>query len=160
VTRSLGPELPETLLARLIRTPRGADLELAVVLATVDPFGWPHPALLSYAELSALDPLRLRLVLHDGSRSSRHLRDGGRATLVFADGQLTFYVKVEATPLPPSADGPGLARFELVVHDVLADRAEGEEAGATLTGGLTIAWPWGPAEGSERAIRLRRILLA
>ena len=138
-----------------------------VVLATVDPFGWPHPALISYAELLALDPARLRLALHAGSRSTRHLRDSARATLVFADPFLTLYVKVEATALPelPRAIAPGatppeieVARFELHVRDVLEDRAEGEEAGARLTGGITVEWPGGLEAAVRRHVRLRDVL--
>ena len=96
-------------------TGRQAPLDVAIVLATVDPYGWPHPALVSYAEVLALDPVRLRLGLHAGSRSSRHLRESGRATLVFADGELCCYVKVEglaardaerARPRPVRAGGP------------------------------------------------------
>ena len=38
-----------------------APSDLAIVLATLDPYGWPHPALVSYAEILALDAARLRL---------------------------------------------------------------------------------------------------
>jgi hypothetical protein len=157
VSRSLGAELPEALLDRLLAA-GGAHADGVVVLATVDAFGWPHPALVSYAELLALDPRRLRLALHRGSRSARQLAEAGRATLVFADPGLCLYVKGEAVPLPPAAAVPALARFELVVRDVLADRAEGGEAGARLTTGLTVAWPGAPAETAARHARLRRAL--
>ena len=72
----------------------------AILLATIDPYGWAHPALVSYAEIVAFDAARLRLALHVGSRSSRHLRESGRATLVFADAELCLYVKAEALVLP------------------------------------------------------------
>jgi hypothetical protein len=140
-------------------TPAGAaPLDAAILLATVDPYGWAHPALVSYAEVIALDAARLRLGLHAGSRSSRHLRESGRATLVFADGELCLYVKVEALALPGAPGAPDLARFELVVRDVLEDRAEGGEAGARLAGGLTIAWPGDPQGVAERHARLRAAL--
>ena len=106
--------------------------DTAIVLATIDPYGWAHPALLSYAEVLALDAARLRLGLHAGSRSARHLRESGRGTLVFADAELCLYVKVEALALPAALDAPELARFELIVREVLEDRTEGEEAGARL----------------------------
>ena len=130
-----------------------------IVLATVDPYGWPHPALVSYAEVLALDPGRLRLGLHEGSRSSRHLRESGRATLVFADAELCCYVKVEALALPATLGAPGLARFELVVRDVLEDRAAGEEAGARLAGGLTIDWAGSLEAVARRGARVRAALL-
>ena len=137
-----------------------APPDLAIVLATVDPYGWPHPALLSYAEILAFDATRLRLGLHAGSRSSRHLKESGRATLVFADAELCLYVKVESHPLAAAPGAPELARFELVVRDVLEDQAEGEEAGARLSGGLTIAWPGEPEAGAERSARVRAALRA
>ena len=128
------------------------------MLASVDPYGWPHPALLSDAEVIALDATRLRLGLHPESRSVRHLRDSGRATLVFADAA-TLYVKAEALALPGAPGHPELARFELVVQDVLEDRSEGAEAGARLKGGLEIEWPAG-LDPVARRRRLREALLA
>jgi hypothetical protein len=135
-----------------------APLDAAIVLATIDSYGWAHPALLSYAEVLALDAARLRLGLHAGSRSTRHLRESGRATLAFADAELCLYVKVEALALPAAPDAPDLARFELVVRDVLEDRAEGEEAGARLSSGLTIAWPGDPRDVMDRYRGIRAAL--
>jgi hypothetical protein len=158
VSRSLGPALPDRLLARLTAPVVAAPLDAAILLATVDPYGWTHPALVSYAEVVALDAVRLRLALHTGSRSSRHLRESGRATLVFADAELCIYVKGEAVTLPGAHAAPDLARFELLVRDVLEDRAEGGEAGARLSSGLTIAWPGDPREAAGRFARIRAAL--
>jgi pyridoxamine 5'-phosphate oxidase-like protein len=158
VTRSLGPAVPDRLLSRLIGPVASAPTDLAIVLATADPYGWPHPALLSYAEILALDTARLRVGLHADSRSSRHLKESGRATLVFADSELCLYVKVEALPLPAAAAAPEIARFELVVRDVLEDRAEGEEAGARLSSGLVIAWPWDAQATADHQARVRSAL--
>lgn len=158
MSRSLGSHLPDALLARLIAPPPAATLGQAVVLVTVDPFGRPHPALVSYAELLALDPARVRLALHVGTRSSTHLQESGRATLVFADAELILYVKADATALAPAPGHPGLARFELHVRDVLEDRAEGAEAGARLTGGITFAWPGSREAWAAHAARLRELL--
>jgi len=134
--------------------------DVAIVLATIDPYGWAHPALVSYSEVLALDAARLRLALHAGSRSSRHLRESGRATLIFADAEVCLYVKVEALSLPEAPGVPDLSRFELVMRDVLEDRAEGDEAGARLTSGLGIGWPGGPQAAVARRTRLRGVLLA
>jgi hypothetical protein len=160
VSRSLGPELPESLLTRLLAASPDARYGEVVVLVTVDPFGRPHPALVSYAELIALDSARLRLGLHAGTRSATHIRESGRATLLFADAELAFYVKTDAAPLPAAPGHPGLVRFELVVKDVLADRAEGAEAGAFLTGGVTFAWPGGPGGWARHWTRVREALRA
>jgi hypothetical protein len=158
VARSLGPAVPDRLLSRLMGPLASAPPDQAIVLATLDPFGWPHPALLSYGEVIALDASRLRLGLHADSRSGRHLRESGRATLVFADAELCLYVKAEALPLPARRDAPALARFELIVRDVLEDRAEGEETGARLASGLAIAWPEDARAIASRQARARAAL--
>jgi hypothetical protein len=132
----------------------------ALVLVTLDPFGRPHPALVSHAELLALDTGRIRLALHAGTRSATHLAESGRGTLIVADAELNLYVKADATALAPAPGHPALARFELQVRDVLADRAEGEEAGSFLTGGITFAWPGGPDAWARHAARLRAALEA
>ena len=160
MSRSLGPHLPEILLARLIASDPADRLGQAIVLVTVDPYGRPHPALVSYAELLALDPGRIRLALHAGTRSVTHLADSGRATLVFADAELNLYVKADAVALPAAAGHPGLARFELHVRDVLADRAEGEEAGSLLTAGISFAWSGGPEAWARHWARVREALRA
>jgi hypothetical protein len=159
VTRSLGSALPDLLLSRLTVPPDAAPLDAAIVVVTVDPYGWAHPALVSYAEVVALDAARLRLALHAGSRSSRHLRESGRVTLVFADADFCLYVKGEALALPDAPGAPDLARFELLVCDVLEDRAEGDEAGACLATGLTVTWRDGAHAATARRVRIRAALL-
>ena len=158
MSRSLGPHLPDPLFTRLVAPDRADRLGHVVVLTTVDPYGWPHPALISYAELLALDSSRVRLALYAESRSTRHLREAGRVTLVFADAELSLYVKAEAVALPPAPEHPRWARFELAVKDVLEDHAEGEEAGARLSGGITVDWPGGVEEAVRRHARLRAAL--
>ncbi len=160
MSRSLGPQLPDRLLARLMAPDPAERPGESVVLVTVDPYGRPHPALVSYAELLALDPTRIRLALHAGTRTATHLRESGRATLVFADAELVLYVEADAVALAPAPGHPALSRFELQVRDVLEDRAEGEEAGAFLTGGITFAWPGGPEAWARHARQVRRALEA
>jgi hypothetical protein len=160
MSRSLGPHLPDALLARLMAPDPASRPGEALVLVTLDPYGRPHPALVSYAELLALDTARLRLGLHGGTRSATHLAESGRATLVVADAELNLYVKADATALAAAPGHPALARFELQVRDVLADRAEGDEAGSFLTGGITFAWPGGPDVWARHAARVRAALEA
>jgi hypothetical protein len=158
VTRSLGASLPDALLARLMAPDPAERPGEAIVLVTLDPYGRPHPGLLSYAELLALDPARLRLALHAGTRATTHLRESGRATLVVADAELLLYVKTDAVPIGLAPSHPRLARFELQVREVLEDRAEGAEAGSFLTGGVTFAWPGGPEAWARHAARVREAL--
>ncbi len=93
-----------------------------------------------------------------GSRSSRHLKESGRATLVFADAELCLYVKVEALPLPGRGRCAGPRAVRAVVRDVLEDRAEGEEAGARLSSGLVIAWPGDAQATADHQARVRSAL--
>lgn len=158
MSRSLGALLPDGLLGWLLGHDAAVEAARVTVLLTVDPFGWPHPALVSYGELLALDAGRLRLGLQAGSRTSRHLRESGRVTLVFAEAEVVLYVKAEAVPLPDLAESPGLARFELAVRDVLEDRATGAEAGVRLVSGLAVEWPGGGQAAADRVRRTRDAL--
>jgi len=160
VSRSLGPHLPDTLVSRLTATDPVDRFGSAVVLATSDPYGWPHPALVSYAELLVLDATRLRLGLHSGTRSAVHLRDAGRGTLIFTDADLALYVKIDGVPLPDARQAGRLSRFELHVRDVLEDRGEADERGARLGGGIRFEWPRGLEAWVRHAARMREALEA
>ena len=99
MARSIGAQLPDSLLARLVTADRADRLGQVVVLTTLDPYGWPHPALLSYAEVLALDASRVRIGLYATSRSTHHLRDSGRATLVFADAPIDQFARGQKNAL-------------------------------------------------------------
>ena len=53
MSRSLGPRLPDALVARLDQRDVASRLGVALPLATVDADGRPHPMLLSYLEVRA-----------------------------------------------------------------------------------------------------------
>ena len=103
----------------------------AILIATVDGHGRPHPALLSYGEVLAVTPEVLRLVVAAGSTTARNLAARGAITLCLvtaAEGAL--YIKACAHPLANFALGGGaLAAYEARVEEVLADTpAPGEAA--------------------------------
>ena len=77
---------------------------------------------------------------------------------MFADAELCLYVKVEALALPGARGMTDLARFELVVRDVLEDQAGSEGAGARLSSGLAIAWAGDPRATADRHARVRAAL--
>jgi hypothetical protein len=109
----------------------------AILIATIDEHGRPHPALLSYGEVLAVTPEVLRLAVASGSATARNLAARGAITLCLvsaAEGAL--YVKARARPLPaPALAASGLAAYEARIEDVLADApAAGEEA--RLTSGI------------------------
>jgi hypothetical protein len=132
----------------------------AILIATVDDAGRPHPALLSYAEVLATTPEVVRLTVGAGSTTARNLAARSAVTLCLvtaAEGAL--YIKASAVALPVL--GPalhGLAAFEAAVEEVRADApAAGEEA--RLTSGIEFVSE-DPARqaaiGAQRLEALRR----
>lgn len=142
---SLGDRMPEALLERL-RAGHSALSTLhsplpestAVPVCTIDPDGFPHPAMLSYGELVADDDRSLRAAVYGDSRTARHLRSQGRMTLLFVDPDGVYYVKARAAGVESAhATAPGVAVFELSVVDVLADAVDtSREPAASITSGI------------------------
>jgi len=140
VSRSLGPELPPDLLARLSQADLSRHLGKALPLITVDAGGFPHPMLLSYLEVRAVDAKTLRIVIGTRSQSARNLLERQAATLLIVEPERTVYVKARATDGPhPIADLPDLGLFDLTVEDVLEDAPAEWEGGMRITGGVTYA---------------------
>lgn len=134
MARSLGSALTPALLARLSQDDLAARLGVALPLITVDAVGRPHPMLVSYLELLAVEPGTIRLAIGAGSRSAANLDARGGATLLLVEAGLTVYVKCRAA-------GRGrvvgqLVRFDLQVEDVLEDSAAAWEEGLGVTSGI------------------------
>ena len=151
MSRAVGSELPPDLLARL----SGRDLESlaskVIQIFTVDAAGWPHPALLSYFEVVAKDPARIRLATYATSTTSGNMRRSGRVTLVVIDERVAYYVKATAAELAPAMRATDWnAAFECRVQQVLADEVNEEyEPGAYVASGVTYYNP-------QRAVELER----
>lgn len=140
MSRSLGPELPPDLLARLSQAELARHLGKALALVTVDAEGLPHPMLLSSLEVRAASPKTIRIVIGARSRSARNLRERKVATLLIVEPERTVYVKARVTDGPhPLADLPDLGLFGLGVEDVLEDAPTESEGGRRITGGMTCA---------------------
>jgi hypothetical protein len=140
VSRSLGPELPPDLLARLSQAELSRHLGKAIPLITVDSAGLPHPMLLSYLEVRAVDPKTIRVVIGWRSRSARNLLERQIATFLLIEPERTVYVKARATEGPrPVAGLQDFALFGLTVEDVLEDAPAEWEGGMRITGGVTFA---------------------
>jgi hypothetical protein len=110
----------------------------AILIATVDERGRPHPALLSYGEVLAVTPAALRLAIPGEATTARNLAERGALTLCLIGPDGAAYVKAAARPLPaePSLVAQGLTAFEARVEEVLVDApAAGEKA--HLTSGIT-----------------------
>ena len=137
MSRSLGAALPPALQVRLSQTDLPRFLGRGLPLLTVDDRGRPHPMLLSYLEVLAVSATTVRVAIGAGSNSRRNLEARGAATLLIAEPDVTMYVKCRAAGAPLITGE--LARFDLVVEDVLEDEAEEGEGGARITGGVTYA---------------------
>jgi hypothetical protein len=139
VSRSVGSSLPPELLRALSQSDLTARAGRALPLITVDAAGRPHPMLVSYVEVLAVDAEAIRLAVDAGGSSARNIEERAVATLLIVDAERTVYVKGRAGG-PPLVAGR-LARFTLRVEDVLEDSAAEWEGGARITGGIVYGPP-------------------
>src|SRR5574341_1298494 len=139
MARPLGETLPDVLHELLGGRDLAARIGQAILITTTDTQGWPHPALLSYGEVVAVDRRRLRLALYRTSGTSGNLRRDGKLTLCLIEPAMAYYLKTVAKEEQNPMDGfLELARFEARVEQVLVDQArEDLEPGAGVTGGIT-----------------------
>lgn len=152
MSRALGDRLPDDLLALLDGRDLAARIGKAILITTVDAQGWPHPALLSYGEVVAVDRRRLRLATHRASGTSGNMRRGGKLTLCLLEAGMAYYLKGSVRADQDPMEGfPDFTRFEAVLEQVLVDQARGDlEPGAHLTGGITFDLGESLAEVLER----------
>jgi len=110
----------------------------AILITTTGAEGWPHPALLSYGEMVAVDRRRLRLALYRTSRTSGNLRRNGKLTVCLIGPNMAYYIKAAAGTWQDPMEGfAHLTRFEAGIESVLADQArEDLEPGSCITGGI------------------------
>lgn len=143
MSKRLGDALPDELFARLHGTDAGDWADQAVLIATVDPQLRPHPALLSFDELYAPDPRRLRLATYADSATTANLRQRGTVTFCLVGPGAVWYVKARARELQPNPVTDGSqACFEAVLEDVLLDFAKAEvEGDVDLLSGITFRRP-------------------
>ena len=136
----------------------GADAEslsrLAIVVCTVDADGWPHPAMLSYFEVAAIDPDNLQLAVYNDSRTCANMRARGTATLVIADEGLVCYVRGRVREVAPAmSTAPYNALLNMRVDQVVFDEPPPDlEPGAFVTSGITYRARTGSALERARAV--------
>ena len=161
VSRSLGSELPSDLLVRLSGRELESVASKAIQIITVDPSGWPHPALLSYFEVVAPSATRIRLATYATSATSGNPRRAGKLTLIVIDERLAYYIKAHAVEIAPALrSAEWNAAFDCRIEQVLADEVNEEiEPGAYVASGVTYFNPR-RAQELERARRLLAELTA
>ena len=139
MTTQLGWELTAALVELLSQSDLGSRLDRALPLVTLDADGRPHPMLCSYLELLAVDARTIRVAIAAGSGSAKNLEERRAVTLLIVEPERTVYVKCRASG---SATQIGaLARFTLIVEEVIEDAADPSEGPVRITGGITYGPP-------------------
>ena len=127
---------------------------LAIVLCTVDANGWPHPAMLSYFELAAVDASNIRLAVYEDSRTCANMRGRGKATLILVDEGMVCYVRGAATEVAPSmCSAPYNAALNMRVEQVVFDEPPPDlEPGSFVVSGITFMARTGESLARARAV--------
>jgi len=156
MSKSVGDALPGTLFERLTGGNLEAVADRVIVVCTSDDGGFPHPALLSYFEVVAVDRRTLRLAMYADSRSTRNATREGRLTLILVDAEFVYYVKGVVQELSHSMRStPYNAKLNLRVSEVLQDEPDpAHEPGAYIAAGIRYVNPGRSAELD----RARRVL--
>ena len=134
MSQRLGNELTEALLKRLDGHAVTSHEGKIIPIFTLDESGWPHPALLSYYEVVAMDSSTIDMALWKNSSTANHLRRAGKVTLMITDKGVNYYVKGTVRELQAEMKGvPQVSRFRMTTEELLED----QEANAEITSGLT-----------------------
>jgi Pyridoxamine 5'-phosphate oxidase len=146
--------LTDDLYSRLSGEHAEALSRLAIPVCTVDADGWPHPAMLSYFEVAAIDHDNLQLAIYNDSRTCENLRVRGTATLLIVDEALVCYIRGRTAQVAPAMrTAPYNAVLNLRVDQVVFDEPPPDlEPGAFVTSGITYRPRTGPALKRARAV--------
>ncbi len=142
----------------LFRRLSGAEVDafaaLALMVCTTDAEGWPHPAMLSYFEIAAVDRENLRLAVYKDSRTCANMRDRDKATLIIVDENLVCYLRGTVTQVTPAMGvAPFNAMMNLRVEHVKFDAAPADlEPDAFVTSGISYRPRTGAALAQARAV--------
>jgi hypothetical protein len=139
MAKFIGNELPDELYHRLSGDDLEPYAEKVILISTVDANGWPHPAMLSYFEVIAIDRHNIRLATYKNSNTASNLRRNGQLTLSIIDERVAYYIKGSAEELKHEMNcSPHISKLNMSVEQVLSDQAhEQREAGAYVAGGVT-----------------------
>ena len=150
--RLISHELPDELYERLNGREIGKYLNHGALLYTVDANGWPHPSLLSYFEIAAIDRKNLRLATYSSSNTTENMRRNGIVTLSIFDLRVAYAIKGRAQEIRREMrSAPRNCMLNVAVEHVLVDEADPAlEPGAYVAGGITYS---SPDLGPERTWR-------
>ena len=143
MSKSIGGDLPSELLERLSGARLHDAADRVVVACSVDERGFPHAAILSYAEVLAVDSRTIRIAVYGGSGTARNVRRDGRLTLLLIEPEFAYYIKGTAAELSASMRcSPHNAKLTLAVSEILHDAPDaGFEPDARITSGIRYVNP-------------------
>ncbi len=158
MSRSVGNELPDELLAALRGDDPQANAGKGIAVASVDDKGFPHPAILSYTEMAAVDSRSIRMAIHGASKTAANMRRNGRMTIAIIEPDMVYYIKGVAQEIRPALESvPVMGMWNLAVEEVLEDTPTPyeQQMGAALTSGITFSTVRSAeyAAGGERILR-------
>ena len=152
--RRRAERLDDDLLRRLGGDQAEALARLAIVVCTVDEDGWPHPAILSYYEVAAVDAETLQIAVYNDSRTCANMRARGATTLIVADEGLVCYLRGRVTQSAAAMSASSYnARMTMRVDQIVFDEPPPDlEPGAFVTSGITYRARTGESLARARAI--------
>ena len=114
-----------------------------ILIHTLDADLWPHPAVLSYFEVVAVDRENIRLATYKTSRTSENMRRREKVTLSIFDRRTTYYLKGTAAELRQEMQSAAHnSMFNVSLAQVLTDHADPKlEPGAYISSGVTCVNP-------------------
>jgi hypothetical protein len=132
----VGKELNDQLFEYLNGDAIGAKQGKAILVATMDEGGWPHPAMLSCYEVVAKSRSVIDLAIGKTSTTAKNLRRTGKVTMLITDRGLNYYLKGDVREVRQSMDAvPFMSLFRVGVEQVLED----QEPDAMITSGVTFS---------------------
>jgi hypothetical protein len=132
MAKSIGSELPQDALGLLKPGDLASKRNRVVQIVTVNPEGWPNPALLSYADIVAKDKKTLHLATWADGECAADLRHNGRLAALVIDYDMAYYVRgiakevagvaQDLTDVNQEGGESPLAFFKVRVEQVFEDR--------------------------------------
>lgn len=132
MAKSIGSELPEDAFSLLNRGELASTDKRVVQMVTVNPEGWPDPALLTYAGIVAKDKKTLHIATWSDGECAANLLRNGRLAVLIIDYDMAYYVRGTAEKVigagvgltdvnQQGAESP-LAFFKVSIEEVFEDR--------------------------------------
>jgi len=132
-------QLTDDLYRRLCGSDVDVRADQAILICTVDAGGRPHPAMLSYFEVAAIDRHNLRLAVYTNSRTCANMRERGKVTLIVVDAGLVCYISGDVKEIMPAMRGAEYnAKLNFRIEQVVFDEPPPDlEPGVAVTSGIT-----------------------